>query len=106
MNKFEFSNIVKAIRTYYPKETILPNDEAMTLWYDQLKDLDYKATAEGLKKWVAVERWSPSIADLREAAQREEREVEISVIFMRHRAKLKEKRQQRIEQADGGEEEG
>ena len=62
---------MKAISTYYPKETILPNDEAMTLWYDQLKDLDYKATSEALKKWVAVERWSPSIADLRAGAAAE-----------------------------------
>lgn len=101
MNEFEFTNIVKAIRTYYPKETILPNDEAMTLWYDQLQDLDYKATAAGLKKWVAKERWSPSIADIREMAEQERRKKEIDIIFLRHRYMIQEHREHRIEDRGG-----
>lgn len=68
MTQEEFGLIVKAIRTYYPREKILPSQEALTLWYEQLQDLDYRTVVTGLKKWVATNKWSPSIADLREVA--------------------------------------
>lgn len=66
MDTREFSLIAKAIRTYYPRENILPSNEAVMLWYEQLQDLDYNTTAAALKKWVATNKWSPSIADIRE----------------------------------------
>jgi len=65
MTQEEFARLVMAIRTYYPKEKILPNKEAMQLWYEQLKDLDYATLSMSLQKWVNTEKWSPTIADLR-----------------------------------------
>lgn len=62
----EFALIVKAIRTYYPKEHILPNAEAVALWYEELKDLEYQDTYLALRKWVSTNKWSPSIAEIRE----------------------------------------
>lgn len=66
MDKKEFSLLAMAIRTYYPKEQILPNQQAMELWYRELKDIPYAAAEAGLRKWVATNKWSPTIADIRE----------------------------------------
>lgn len=68
MNKKEFSIFASALRTYYPKEKLLPNEQAMELWYNQLKDIPYNVASATLEKWVAIEKWSPSIADLRKTA--------------------------------------
>jgi hypothetical protein len=65
MTQEEFARLVMAIRTYYPKEKILPNKEAMQLWYEQLNDLEYATLSMSLQKWVNTEKWSPTIADLR-----------------------------------------
>lgn len=68
MTKEEFSIFASALRTYYPKENILPNAQALELWYNQLNDIPYNVANATLYKWVATNKWSPSIADIREQA--------------------------------------
>ena len=68
MNKKEFALFASALRTYYPKEKLLPNEQAMELWFNQLQDIPYKLAEVTLNKWVATNKWSPSIADIREQA--------------------------------------
>jgi hypothetical protein len=68
VDKKEFSIFASALRTYYPREKLLPNEQAMELWYNQLKDIPYKVAEATLNKWVATEKWSPSIADIRQTA--------------------------------------
>lgn len=68
MNKKEFGIFASALKTYYPKEKILPNEQALELWYQQLKDIPYQVAELTLNKWVATNKWSPSIADIREQA--------------------------------------
>ena len=68
MNKQEFGKFAMALRTYYPRETLLPNNEAIELWYRQLCDIPYDVAEVSLNKWVATNKWSPSIADIREMA--------------------------------------
>lgn len=68
MEKREFALFASALKTYYPKENLLPNDQAMELWYRQLKDIPYQIAELTLNKWVATNKWSPSIADIREQA--------------------------------------
>ena len=68
MDKQEFGAFASAIRTYYPREQILPNNEAMTLWYRELHDIPAAVAEAALRKWVATNKWSPSIADIRELA--------------------------------------
>ena len=67
MNAQEFGNFAAALRTYYSRESILPNRQAMELWYRQLQDIPYEAAEAILSKWVATNKWSPSVADIREA---------------------------------------
>lgn len=68
MTKEEFSKVAMALRTYYPNQSILPNNAAMELWFKQLQDIPYQVCTLALNKWVAVNKWAPTIADLREAA--------------------------------------
>lgn len=66
MNKQEFSLFAAALRTYFSKENLLPNEQAMNLWYRGLADIEYNTICAVLEKWVMLNKWSPSIAELRE----------------------------------------
>lgn len=68
MDKNEFAMFVMALKTYYPKEQILPNKAAMELWYRELQDLPFPVAEAALRKWVNTNKWSPSIAEIREMA--------------------------------------
>lgn len=68
MTKKEFAQIIMALRTYYPRENLIPNDQAAELWFYQLQDLDFKTTEAALNAWVATNKWSPSIAEIRAEA--------------------------------------
>lgn len=68
MTENEFLIIVKAMRTFYPRENILPSKEATELWYEQLKDITYETASLALRKWNLENKWSPAISDLREYA--------------------------------------
>lgn len=68
MNKQEFSKWVMALKTYYPREQLLVNEQAMELWYQALKDIPMQIAEATLRKWVATNKWSPTIADIRENA--------------------------------------
>ena len=68
MTKKEFAMFAMALKTYYPRENLLPNDKAMELWFGQLQDIPFQVAEAGLNKWVSLNKWSPSIADIREMA--------------------------------------
>lgn len=68
MNKKEFAIFVSGLRAYYPRENILPSTDALELWFRQLEDIPYKVAETVLHRWVATNRWSPTIADIREGA--------------------------------------
>ena len=68
MNKKEFATFAMALKTYYPRENLLPNDKTMELWFMQLQDIPYRLAEVGLQKWVSLNKWSPSIAEIREMA--------------------------------------
>lgn len=68
MTATEFANLTAAIKTYYPRDNVLPTDKAMELWFDALKDLDYRNAVIGLKKYVESNKYPPTISDIREYA--------------------------------------
>lgn len=69
MTKQEFALFVSALKTFYSKEEkLIPNKEAMALWYSQLQDIPYPLANAVLQKWVSTQKWSPSIAEIREQA--------------------------------------
>lgn len=69
MTKKEFALFVAALKTYYSKEEkLLPNNQAVELWFNQLNDIPYDVLVLALNKWVATNKWSPSIAEIRATA--------------------------------------
>lgn len=64
MTKAEFASIAAAMRTYYPREPLFPNEHAIKLWFDELGNLSAPAMQSALKFWVKRNKYSPSIADL------------------------------------------
>lgn len=66
MDRKEFATFAMALRTYFPKESILPNQPAMELWYRELSDIPYNVAEAALRTWVVTNKWSPSIAEIRE----------------------------------------
>lgn len=68
MNRNEFSNLAKALKTFYPRDNMLPNMEAMELWYRELSDIPYTVAEAALRKYVSTNKFSPTIADIREMA--------------------------------------
>lgn len=68
MTREEFMNLAKALKTFYPRDNMLPNMEAMELWYRELSDIPYTVAEAALRKYVSTNKFSPSIADIREMA--------------------------------------
>jgi len=68
MDKKEFATFAMALKTYYPREALLPNSQAMELWYRELCDIPMDVAEAAMRKWVSTQKWSPSIAELRELA--------------------------------------
>lgn len=76
MNKKEFAVLADCIRSYYPRERLMPTKEATTLWYEALKDLDFDLAMMAVKKHSFTSKWSPTIAEIRESA--------VSITSMEH----------------------
>ena len=68
MNKKEFMVLMDAMRSYYPREKLIPTKEAAELWYDALKDLEFDRAMTALQEHVQSNKWSPTIADIRQRA--------------------------------------
>lgn len=68
MNKKEFAVFVAALKTFYPRENLLPNQQAAELWYRELCDLPYNVAETALREYVHLNKWPPTIADIRERA--------------------------------------
>lgn len=65
MTAEDFGKLAMAIKTYYPRDNMLPTKESMQLWYDALKDIDYQSACIGLKNHVVTSKFPPTIADIR-----------------------------------------
>lgn len=68
MEKIEFLRIAEMLKTAYPKENIIPNKEAMEVWYVMLKDIEYRTAQAAVKEYIALKKFPPTIADIREMA--------------------------------------
>lgn len=66
MSKEEFMRFAMILKTTYPKDNLLPTKEAMSIWYQMLMDIPYMIAEKALQKWISINRWPPTIADIRE----------------------------------------
>ena len=68
MNEQGFKLIAATLQAAYSKEQrFLEDQNAVRMWYGFLKELPYDLTAEAVKEWIASNKWSPTIADIRGA---------------------------------------
>ena len=67
MTLAEFTTFAALLRTFYPKEQLLPTPEAVKAWHRMLEDIDINVLNAALQKWVATEKWPPTVAEMRTA---------------------------------------
>jgi len=66
MTREEFKNIVAGLMSNYPGLKI-DNTAQFNFWYESLKDIDYKLCQIGIMKMVQTLKFTPTIANVREA---------------------------------------
>lgn len=67
MNKTEFLNILDGLKSIYRKDKFPDMTQfAMEMWYESLKDLDYKITKQSIVNYIKVGKYPPTVADIRE----------------------------------------
>lgn len=68
MTREEWSLIVQTIRNTYPPHLMkgmFETEQSIRLWYEMLKDLEYKDLGVSLQKYISQNQYPPTIADLR-----------------------------------------
>lgn len=65
MTRDEFKILVKAMKAVYTHPTFIPDQHAFDIWYEMLKDIDYKTASFAIKKYMQSEEREPSVASIR-----------------------------------------
>ncbi len=65
MTREEFAIIFKVIKASYPNYVIFQEISTVEVWYEKLKDLDYKTVMNTANTYSNMNKFPPSIADLR-----------------------------------------
>lgn len=60
----EFKSMAKTITLAYPRASVIPNAEALKVWYGFLKHMDKDILDKVLEAWILNSQQPPSIADL------------------------------------------
>ena len=68
MTKDEFRVLAKGLKAVYTQPNFLPDAEAIQIWYELLKDLDYAMANIAIQKHMVSSKYPPTIADIREQA--------------------------------------
>lgn len=68
MTKEQFSTLVKAMKAVYTHPSFIPDKHAFDVWYEMLKDIDYKTASYAIKKYMLSEEKEPTIAGIRKQA--------------------------------------
>ena len=71
MNETTFAMMASIINKTYPKDNILGDNEAVTIWYEFLKDIPDEIGLAAVRDWVSRNIWPPHISDIREYAAKQ-----------------------------------
>lgn len=66
----EFMLLASTIKETYPSANLMGNANAIEIWYNMLKDLEYRIMGETLVEYIKNNKFAPTIADLRETYQK------------------------------------
>lgn len=61
--------IVRTMKAVYTDSKFIPNEEAVNVWYELLKDLDAKVVMASVAEYMQTEKFPPFPADLRKATE-------------------------------------
>lgn len=61
----EFETLVSILKVVYPQPWFIPDQNAFTVWYEMLKDLDYKTANIAIAKYMQTKTELPTIAAIR-----------------------------------------
>lgn len=65
MTKTEFANIAMALKSVYNAPNFLSTEQGMAIWYESLKDLDYKTCEVAVMSYISTEEKVPKPANIR-----------------------------------------
>ena len=68
MERSEFSILVKAMKAVYSDPKFIADKDAFNVWYELLKDIPYAMCEASLHKYMATNKYPPTIADIRQSA--------------------------------------
>lgn len=70
MTKTEFVELTNTMKNLFPKDGLIFTKDIVSVWYECLKDLDYRRAKEGVILYANENQWIPSIADIRKYASK------------------------------------
>lgn len=70
MNLTEFKVIAATLKASYQSLRAFDTDEGLRIWYEMLKDLEYKVISEAVSMCVKESPYPPAIADIRKICKR------------------------------------
>lgn len=65
MNKAEFSQLMAGMHSAYPGEKITGSENTVLLWWNMLKDMDYREAGRNLTDHIKTCKYPPTIAEIR-----------------------------------------
>ena len=80
MKREEFLILAKGMKAVWTDPKFLPDKDAFDVWFEMLKDLPYREASIGLKDYMQTSKFPPTIADIRERANREKHRAVIDQI--------------------------
>ncbi|MCR5034402.1 MAG: hypothetical protein K6B42_03160 [Clostridia bacterium] len=61
----EFTRIIKGLKSVYTKPDYIPDRDAINMWYELLKDIEYNELSLATKVYMQTKAFPPTPADLR-----------------------------------------
>lgn len=68
MERSEFGVLVKAMKAVYSDPKFITDQDAFNVWYEFMKDIPYDVAQATVYKYMATNKYPPTIADIREGA--------------------------------------
>ena len=64
----EFRVLAKGMKAVYPSPNFLPDMDAVNVWYELLKDIDYQVANMAIQMHAQSSKFPPTVAEIRESA--------------------------------------
>lgn len=65
----QWLTLAKTLQSCYPNPNFLSDEGKIKVWYTMLRNIPYAALANAVGKWIASNKFPPTIAELRSLAE-------------------------------------